>query len=132
MSRNVDITDKIVKHGNDLLDIFPHCTETDPVKLCKKLRRLETEGERLAVAYCNGKMQSDAYDASSDKLMAKVNSLLGNGVDTSAVVAVFHNGDPRGYALKIDDEWMRANARDSRLHRDWGGYGIIAPDFREC
>lgn len=46
------------------------------------------------------------------------------------IVPVILNRDPRGYALKIDDEWMRAH-RDVVLHRDWGGYGIIAPDLTE-
>jgi hypothetical protein len=44
-----------------------------------------------------------------------------------ATVPVFLNRDPRGYALKIDDEWMRSQAHP--LHRDWGGYGIIAPEI---
>ena len=35
--------------------------------------------------------------------------------------------DEKGYALKIDDKYIR----DKTIHRDWGGYGIIAPDFRE-
>ncbi len=30
----------------------------------------------------------------------------------------------------IDDEWMREHPA-VRLHRDWGGYGILAPDLRE-
>lgn len=38
---------------------------------------------------------------------------------------VWFNGDPRGYALKVD-------LRDGEtLHRDWGGYGIIAPDLSD-
>jgi hypothetical protein len=83
------------------------------------------------------------------------------------VVPVFLNGDPRGYALKIRDEWMHkaqtlrrdgepvytgpdpetwihrnhsfsvAHALEHegyrlepvQLHRDWGGYGILAPDL---
>ncbi len=43
------------------------------------------------------------------------------------LVPVFLNGDPRGYSLKIDDEWMRA--KRPRLHSDWGGYGILAPEI---
>ena len=46
------------------------------------------------------------------------------------LVPVFVNRDPRGYALKIDDEWMRAR-QEVRLATDWGGYGILAPDLRE-
>ena len=43
------------------------------------------------------------------------------------LVPVFVNRDPRGYALKIDDAWM--GAQKAVLHRDWGGYGILAPDL---
>lgn len=38
---------------------------------------------------------------------------------------VWINGDPRGYALKVD---LRPG---ESLHRDLGGYGIIAPDLSE-
>ena len=40
---------------------------------------------------------------------------------------IFVNGDCRGYALKIFDDYIRKN--DITIYRDWGGYGIIAPDF---
>lgn len=49
-----------------------------------------------------------------------------------ALLHVFPNAmerDPRGYALKIRDEWMAKH--ETALHRDWGGYGIIAPDLSE-
>lgn len=36
---------------------------------------------------------------------------------------LYINGDPRGYALKL-----RIPENESRgIHRDWGGYAIIAP-----
>jgi len=38
--------------------------------------------------------------------------------------AVFINGDPRGYALKIKDEFVREN--NLTIYQDWGGYGILA------
>ena len=41
--------------------------------------------------------------------------------------AFFINNDARGYALKLKSEFIK----DKTIHRDWGGYGIIAPDFRE-
>ena len=41
--------------------------------------------------------------------------------------AFFVNNDPRGYALKLKSEFVI----DKKIHRDMGGYGIIAPDFRE-
>ena len=40
-------------------------------------------------------------------------------------VAIFLNLDPRGYALKIDDQ----DARALDIYKDWGGYGIICPEF---
>ena len=41
--------------------------------------------------------------------------------------AIFLNGDPRGYALKIKDDFIRDNKVN--IYKDWGGYGIFAPDF---
>lgn len=67
----------------------------------------------------------------------------GKGIDFHAIrnrkplVPVFVNLDPRGYALKIDDEWVRDQRADHRtaykaaIHQDWGGYGIIAPEINE-
>jgi len=43
------------------------------------------------------------------------------------MIPVFFNSDPRGYALKIKDDYTR----DITIYRDWGGYGILAPDFSE-
>ena len=43
-------------------------------------------------------------------------------------IPVFVNGDPRGYALKIDDSYVKKF--NLKIERDWGGYGIIAPDFK--
>ena len=40
---------------------------------------------------------------------------------------IFFNNDPRGYALKIDDEFVSKNKLE--IHCDWGGNGILAPDF---
>lgn len=60
----------------------------------------------------------------------------GYAIDFAAIrnrkplVPVFLNGDPRGYALKIESDWMRERLK-LRLHTDWGGYGILAPDLRE-
>jgi hypothetical protein len=45
----------------------------------------------------------------------------------SKQVPMFINRDPRGYSLKIDDEYCREHKLN--IHQDWGGYGIIAPDF---
>lgn len=117
------------KHGEDLLTIFPDATERDPVNLCRKLRKLERKGAALGLRLCNGPDfgdEGERADAIEEKILTKVNALL----NSPATVPVFLNRDPRGYALKIDEAWMR-DRRELRLHRDWGGYGIIAPDLSE-
>ena len=125
------MTDKqrilIEAHGRNLLEIFPNATERDPVTLCKKLRRLEAQAAALALRGCNGpewdseEEEMTAYEA----VLTQVKNLLfGCGPED---VPVFINCDPRGYALKIDDEYMRSHK--IKLHTDWGGYGIIAPEI---
>lgn len=119
----------VMNHGRNLLAIFPGAIERDPAKLCKRLRKLEREAAAIGLRLCNGPQYEEGE---ADKLCAivlgKVNALLGN----SAEVPVFVNRDPRGYALKIEDGWMYHNTagrNPMRLHMDWGGYGIIAPDL---
>lgn len=115
----------IEAHGRKLLAIFPHATERDPVKLCKRLRRLEAKGAALALQLCNGpELQAERADCIGDDILDDVDSLLGFRAQG---VPIFVNRDPRGYALKIDDDWMRKHKPD--LHSDCGGYGIIAPEI---
>lgn len=121
LSKKVIMYRRIEEHGNNLLTIYPQATETDPVKLCKKLRHLETRGNALAVHYCNGTggVNSANWGDLSGAIVAKAVKILGPGP------AIFGNGDARGYFLKIEDE----QARGLKIHKDWGGYGIIAPEF---
>ncbi|MCK9521150.1 MAG: hypothetical protein M0R74_19325 [Dehalococcoidia bacterium] len=113
----------IRKHGGQLQAIFP-TPFTDTVILCKKLRTIEKQAELAAVDYCNGKIDSEQWEQTSAKLLGKLNKILNF---SAAEIPVFINSDPRGYALKIRSEWM--DETRVSLHRDWGGYGIIAPDF---
>lgn len=117
--------ERIEQHGRNLLAIFTNATEKDPVKLCKRLRALERRAGAVALRLCNGPEYSggeDAVDKITNAILAKVNSLLGN-----ETVPVFINRDPRGYALKIRDRWMTEHK--AVLHKDWGGYGILAPEI---
>ena len=127
--------ERIRQHGENLLAIFPRAIERDPVKLCKKLRRLESLGNAHALRLCNGPEYASEHDAWAvkERILTKVQILLGYA---TGEVKVFINQDPRGYALKIDDAWIRANMKRmdigralGALHHDWGGYGILAPDF---
>ena len=157
---------RIRAHGLSLLAVFPNAVERDPVKLCKRLRRIEADGAAFALRLCNGPEwpSESAQECDGAAILGRANRLLGNvheyqpktgaacgcrrGVQRDncpacegtgrainfrairnrpALVPVFLNRDPRGYALKISDEWMRNNPK--ALPCDWGGYGIIAPDM---
>jgi len=110
----------IEKHGKNLNVIFK--TGIDPVTLCKKLRRLELKAERAAENLCNGTELEE-----SEAKMESVKKSLKKIIGTEHGLRVFINRDPRGYALKIDDEDMREKALS--LHMDLGGYGILAPEI---
>lgn len=60
----------IEQHGRNLLAIFPDASERDPVKLCKKLRRLEAKAHALALRCCNGPEwpSEEAQDAPSPRV----------------------------------------------------------------
>jgi len=137
--------DRIRQHGENLLRIFPEAKEQDPVKLCKKLRRLEADAYAISLQSCNGPdFAPGELDARAEKVLGQVNRLLGNineyqpktgakcgcrrGVQRDncpncegtgyvidfrqirnrrPLVPIFLNCDARGYAIKIDDEWMK-------------------------
>ena len=112
----------IIQHGKQLLEIFPQAIERDPLKLCKKLRKLEIKAHALAETHCNFLTKTEVHKRKTDELLQQLDDLLWFRV---ASVPVFLNGDPRGYALKIDDSYVREH--NLNIHRDWGGSGIIAP-----
>ena len=114
---------RITKHGQNLKAVFNLDQDIDPVKLCKRLFRLENKAHKLALNFCNGKIDQLEWDQKADKILTKVEAILKNKK------VLFLNGDARGYALKIDDGYIRNN--NLNIHKDWGGYGIVAPDFRE-
>lgn len=116
-----EMYNRIREHGQQLLAIFPNATERDPVALCKKLRRAEHVAHRLAEACCEYlSTESKEFTRRYEAAILRVGRILGPGGPP-----VFINLDPRGYALKIESE----AARDLDIRKDWGGYGIIAPDL---
>ena len=111
----------IKKHGDNLKAIFK--LEIDSIKLCKMLFRLESKAHQLAEHFCNGVIDQLEWDTKANKILTKVETILKDKKN------LLLNGDARGYALKIDDKYIRDN--NFTIYRDWGGYGIVAPDFRE-
>jgi len=114
----------IIEHGKNLLAIFPDAIIQDPVYLCKRLRFYELKAEASTTALCNGCIESlrDYHEQALERIESKVLKLLGL---ESCFLPFFINRDPRGYALKLSDTYVK----DLRIYKDCGGYGILAPDF---
>jgi hypothetical protein len=111
---------RIKEHGDNLKAIFN--LNVDSVKLSKQLFRLENKAHRLATDYCNGAVDYEVVEKESEKILSKVAKLLNTNKFN-----MFFNTDARGYALKFFEDF----SKNKKIHKDWGGYGIIAPDFRE-
>lgn len=137
---NAKTLEAITKHGQTLLAAFPNSSEKDPVALCKKLRRIEVAVQKPILDYTNGEngMTQDKLDHELTLASIRLCNLLGADSREAQLKGVFINRDPRGYALKIDNEatgwfmaWQRKRYESGlpALHTDMGGYGIIAPDL---
>lgn len=137
---NAKTLEAIKRHGESLLTAFPNATEKDPVALCKKLRRIETSLTKPLTDYCNGDLTDDVQlDQTCNTAIDRVRNLLGMSNGCGHTVGLFVNRDPRGYALKLSDEWTRnynrkmyrdnGNGCLQPIYTDMGGYGIIAPDL---
>ena len=119
----------INKHGEALKQFFGLPTDLNPVELCKKLKRLENKAHKYAEDECNGLADYDEFVQLSKEhgFIEQADKLLNF---KAKGIKVFFNGDCRGYALKISDEHKEAMI-EAGIMRDWGGYGIIAPDLTQ-
>lgn len=124
-SKQAAMWERIRQHGEDLKQVFGLGVDVDPLILCKRLRRIEAEANKWACDLCNGLISptDDDCEIHHDRIIAKVRAALGD----DGRVPIKINNDPRGYALKIPDTWVREH--NARIHTDWGGYGILAPDL---
>jgi SMC interacting uncharacterized protein involved in chromosome segregation len=124
MNKKERMNEQIRKHGENLNKVFG--LNEDPIKLAKKLHTIELKAHKLATDYCNGEngVDSENWETLSDAILEKVDKVLNF---TAQEIPVFVNGDARGYALKINDDYVRNNGLE--IHKDWGGYGILAPEF---
>ena len=118
--------EEIEKHGENIKTIFNLPSDTQPIPLCRILFRLENKAHRFATQSCNGEIHLENFQHSTDIILRNLDNLLNF---TTQEIPVFVNGDARGYTLKIGDEFIREYK--GRIYRDWGGYGIIAPDFKQ-
>ena len=87
-------------------------------EIYERLLRVERKAHRLAERHCNDSTLTEEHQERLEKRYIKeVLEILGYLPD-----GFFINGDPRGYALKIEGESLIS-------YTDWGGYHILAPDF---
>ena len=116
---------RIEKHGEDLKKVF-NLPEADPIKLCKKLHSLEVRANGIMTQYANGAISMEAVDRHREIIAADLVKIIG----AENMTKIYINGDPRGYTLKLNQAATeQAQASGINIHRDWGGYGIIAPEF---
>jgi len=87
--------------------------------LYSKLKHLENQANKICVMDCNGEINKNIADKKLNAIKAKVSALL------PELKTIFINGDPRGYSLKIKE----SEAKEIGIYQDWGGYGILAPEF---
>lgn len=144
MNKHDRMYQQIEKHGKDLNAIFN--TELDNIKLCKKLLPLENKAHHATTCLCNtntldrleltrqeeqaGNVKQateEEQDAFFEKILDSVDKILNF---KEKKIPVFINHDPRGYALKIKSEYVnRLFYVPLQMYRDFGGYGILAPEF---
>ena len=118
----------IIEHGKNLKRVFNLDDSINEIELCKKLFRIENKAHSIATDFCNyGYESEEETEKIIDNILNKVDKLLNF---KSQNIPVFFNGDPRGFTLKIEDSYMKEN-KIYPFYSDWGGYGIIAPSFRE-
>ena len=71
MNKKEELYSKIIKHGQNLKAVFNLDNDIDPVKLCKRLLRLETKAHKLAEDFCNGVRGQLEWDAKAGQIVTK-------------------------------------------------------------
>ena len=113
-----------MKHLTNLGNILG--IKNELLKVCfKSLKDIEYSGHKLAERYCNGEIDSTRIEELETKLKSNLLSTL-KYAKQDVVKNIQFNWDPRGYFLKINDEYVRRNKL--MIETDWGGYGIICPE----
>ena len=64
------------------------------------------------------------WEAIKDQARNRIASAFGGRIPEG----VFINSDPRGHALKLDNEKVEI---PQGMEKDWGGYGILAAEINE-
>jgi len=121
---------RIDKHISQLRAVFPALSKRSPEDIEGVLYHHERRAHRAAERLCNDSSYgNERYERDVEPIKAELRRFL--GLDETKI-RVHVNGDPRGYAIEISDVDIGA-LRDKGVvdfdRRDWGGYGILWPDF---
>ncbi len=122
MTKKEIMYQNIEKHGQNILKIFPNAKQKNPIKLSKQLRTLDLKMHKFSTYFCNGNIQIKEYSSVEEQTLKRLRIILND-----SCYQCFVNSDPRGYALKISDTYIKNN--NITIFTDMGGYGILAPDF---
>lgn len=120
---------QLERHGKVLQKIFPVTKDMDPLDLMGRLYKIEKRAAAIGLRLCNG---PDFKEGERERKEFAVMMALERVLGIKAHSRIFVNGDPRGYALKFSDNCTRhwnENHPNHRLHSDWGGFGILCPEF---
>jgi hypothetical protein len=113
------------KHIEALARLFEK-TFLETKRVYQNLILIERIGRGAAESYCNGTIDSDAYDSILNNIKERIRRLeLPNRI----MLNIHLNGDPRGYFLKLDDDFTRKELLNFEIEKDWGGYAILVPQF---
>ena len=136
ITRKEEQYNQIRKHGEDLNRIFN--TGLEPIALCKKLHRLEVKAHHVTTCLCNtntlnlmelnrftGYDVQQATEEEQDRFFDGIRKSIIKILGEKSKDMVFINFDARGYALKIKENY----SKNLNIHKDLGGFGIIAPEF---
>jgi hypothetical protein len=116
-------------HHRALASLHATPSKADGLKMWRALRRLERIANDAATAQCNGETyrtqpfrEDSEWEAFKGQIKATAKHIFGGTLPKG----FFVNGDPRGYALKINPERGDVPAG---LHQDFGGYGCLAAEI---
>lgn len=90
--------------------------------------RAEDTAHRLQEYECNVGELTPSMKRKEDKIRSIIEEML----KPEFKAQFFINGDPRGYTLKLKVQGKAekiAAELPEGFYKDWGGYGILAPEF---
>lgn len=95
---------------------------TPGLALWRQLRRIENWFTVYSTRYCDGTIDTDEFEKVKDTARKRLSRVFGGRIPDG----VFLNSDPRGHALKLDNEKVTI---PQGMETDWGGYGILAAEI---